>query len=198
MSASQPQNPGAGPPGKGRRQLVLMALLFLGPVVAALALYFMKPDLAPSGSTAHGELITPVVEIPAIDAPANEGATFHGAWTLAVIASDCDQSCADALLQIRQIRLAMGRDMGRIARVLMLTDGARAGDELTAAHAGLRIVNDGEPDLLAQAARFPGDPARSIYLIDPLGNLMMRFERGTGSKEIKADLKRLLKLSSIG
>lgn len=195
MNATDSQTPGTG---NGRRQLVLMALLFLGPVVAALGLYYMKPDLAPTGSTAHGELINPVVQIPAIDAPANEGATFYGAWTLAVVAPACDESCAESLLQVRQIRLALGRDMGRIARVLMLTDGSRAADDLVAAHPGLRIVDDREPELLAQAARFPGEADRSIYLVDPLGNLMMRFERGTESKAIKADLKRLLKLSSIG
>ncbi|MEO1573999.1 MAG: cytochrome C oxidase subunit I [Pseudomonadota bacterium] len=185
-------------PGNGRRQLVLMALLFLGPVVAALGLYYMKPELAPTGSTAHGELINPVVQIPAIDAPANEGATFYGAWTLAVVAPGCDEACAESLLKVRQIRLALGRDMGRIARVLMLTAGGRAEDDLVAAHPDLRVVDDREPELLAQAERFPGNPGDSIYLVDPLGNLMMRFERGTESKAIKADLKRLLKLSSIG
>ena len=185
-------------PGQGRRQLIFMALLFLGPVVAALSLYYFKPDLAPSGSTAHGELLDPIVQIPAIDAPANEGATFYGAWTLTVVAPDCDADCAESLLQIRQIRLALGRDMSRIGRVLMVTGGGTASDTIVAEHPGLRIVDASEPDLVAQAARFPGDPASSVYLVDPLGNLMMRFERGTSSKDIKADLKRLLKLSSIG
>lgn len=195
MSAASPETASdAAGSRKGRRQLVLMALLFLGPVVAALALYYLNPALAPSGSVAHGELVDPVLEIPKLD----EAGTFRGAWTLAVVADECGEACTESLVQIRQIRLSLGRDMGRVARVLMLTGNAGAQDALVAAHPGLRVVDAQEPDLVAQAGRFPGDPASSIYLVDPLGNLMMRFERGTESKWIKKDLKRLLKLSSIG
>jgi len=180
--------------GRGRRQLIMLTVLFLGPVVLAAAFYFFGTDLRPKGSVAHGELISPVVTLPVAD----EQATFRGGWTLAVVANECDTSCAETLVKVRQVRLALGREMERIERGLRLTSGRPAADELVQGQPGLRIVDGSEPELLGLAAKFPGNVDGSLYLIDPLGNLMMRFERDIEPKLLKKDLKRLLKLSSIG
>jgi hypothetical protein len=180
--------------GRGRRQLIMLTALFLGPVVLAAAFYFFGADLRPKGSVAHGELITPVVSLPVLD----EDATFRGGWTLAVVAQDCDTSCAEALVKVRQVRLALGREMERIKRVLLVTGGGSADAQLLEAHPGLRVVDSTEPKLLELAQQFPGDARSSLYLIDPLGNLMMRFDRDVEPKLLKKDIKRLLKLSSIG
>ncbi|MFK7885730.1 MAG: hypothetical protein AB8G16_02605 [Gammaproteobacteria bacterium] len=180
--------------GRGRRQLIMLTALFLGPVILAAAFYFFGVDLRPKGSVAHGELISPVVTLPVAD----QDATFRGGWTLAVVAEACETPCAETLVKVRQVRLALGREMERIERVLLVTGDQPISAELRGAHPGLRVIDDNEPELLALASQFPGDQAGSLYLIDPLGNLMMRFERDVEPKFLKKDIKRLLKLSSIG
>lgn len=181
--------------GKGRRQFLLLVALFLGPVVLAVLLYFGGLDLRPSGSVAHGELISPVVELPIID----DVATFRGAWTLAILdGGECAASCAEALVKIRQIRLSLGREMERIERILVIDGGSPALDQLLTGHPGLQIVDANDPQVARLVADFPGPVADSLYLVDPLGNLMMRFERSAEPKAIRKDLKRLLRLSSIG
>lgn len=181
--------------GKGRRQFLLLVALFLGPVVLAVLLYFGGLDLRPRGSVAHGELISPVVELPVIE----DVATFRGAWTLVVLGDgECDQSCAEALVKIRQIRLSLGREMERIERILVIDDNWPGLEQLMTGHPGLQIVNAGEPQVARVMASFPGPASQSLYLVDPLGNLMMRFDRSAQPKAIRKDLKRLLRLSSIG
>ncbi|MFK8018103.1 MAG: SCO family protein [Gammaproteobacteria bacterium] len=181
--------------GKGRRQFLMLVALFLGPVIAALALYFGGIDLRPKGSVNHGELISPVVQLPAV----GDDEAFRGAWTLGVVAGpSCDESCEQALVMMRQIRLSLGREMERIERVLLIAQEPAQLDRVEQAHPGLLILDARTREFGALAAQFPGDPSVSIYLIDPLGNLMMRFDRATEPKAIRTDLKRLLRLSSIG
>ncbi len=177
---------------KGRRQFMALVVIFLGPVVVAAALYFGGVDLTPRGSVAHGELVSPIVEIPVVES------TFRGEWTLAVVDQTCAESCLETLIKIRQVRLALGREMDRIARVLVLTGDDVLPDDVVQGQPGLVVFDQDSQVTRDLAAKFGGDAANSLYLIDPLGNLMMRFERGIPPKDLKTDLKRLLKLSSIG
>ena len=116
----------------------------------------------------------------------------------------CDERCRAALTLMRQTRLALNADMTRVQRIFLATGNCCDRAYLDAEHPGLLIAladNDAGAALLAA---FPDAlPARtawaSIYVVDPLGNLMMRHApEPAPAKGLLEDLRRLLKLSHIG
>ena len=119
-------------------------------------------------------------------------APLRGKWVL-VTADDaaCPAACERKLYIVRQVRKAQGKDMERIDRLWLLTDGGRPRAELVAALDGGHIAADAG---LAKALPNTAD----IYLVDPLGNLMMRFPAEADPPRMIKDLQRLLKYSSFG
>jgi hypothetical protein len=183
----------------GRRSLILVALVCVLPVVAS---YFMFYVWKPSGYTNYGELLE-VKPLPDVSLRALDGAPFalsdlRGKWVmLAVDTGDCGAPCRDKLFKIRQIRLMQGKDMDRIERVWLVSDGVPPDPELARLHQGARLVDVRGEDL---GALLPAQdrPRDYIYLIDPLGNLMMRYPRDADPNGMKKDFIRLLKVSRIG
>lgn len=182
----------------GRRRFLLLVALFLGPLVAALVLYYGFDGWRPSGNAAHGELLSPMVQL----APGDDQQTpFTQAWTFLVVGgADCPEACAEALLKVRQIRLTLGREMERVGRALLLHGDTAGLDALLAQHPDLQVIDTRAPAAAKMLARIPDAdrPGQWIYLVDPLGNLMMRFAPATDHHDIRTDLRRLLKLSRIG
>lgn len=187
---------------KGRRTLLLVALAFLGPMAVAMALYFTGFQWRPQGTTQHGILFQPARSLP--DLPmtllgAKGGsASLAGKWTLVYIGpGDCAAECRQALVEMRQVRRALGRDMDRVQRLYLVTAGSVDRDFLATEHPGIGLAQ-GEPAatglLQVVGAVQPGD----IFLADPLGNLVMRYPAGTSMKGMHQDLQRLLKISTIG
>ena len=183
---------------KGRLKLVLVALVFLGPLVLSFTLYYLG-DWRPQGSTQNGELLPPV---PLSDAPllaAGEGPRLRGKWTM-IYADEgsCAEACQKTLYETRQIRRSLGKEMSRVQRVFVVTTGAPDAEFLASEHPMLVVAatdTTARQDLLNAIGKFqPGD----IFLVDPIGNLMMRFPQGTEMKAIKEDLVHLLKVSRIG
>ena len=162
-----------------RARAALIAALFLAPIVASLAVYrFAHPQ--PSAN--YGELLLPPTLAPA---PFDR---LRGRWVL--IASDsaaCEAPCREKLYAMRQVRLALGRNASRVARVLVVEDGGAAPPE----DAGLEIVR-------ASLPRGPGNDRDHIYLADPNGNVMMRWSSNPDLLRMYQDLERLLKASQIG
>lgn len=185
---------------RGRKQLLLLAAVFLGPVILAFVVYYGF-DWRPAGSTQHGELLKPPTRLPDIALGAlRDGVapTFRRKWSLIVIAHDgCAEECHAELYETRQARKALSRERDRTQRVLRISgDFDRA--LIEAQHPDLVIVPDDAPAAVALAEYLSEADSAYIYLADPLGNLMMRFPRDTGMKGIHTDLKKLLKLSRIG
>ena len=120
-------------------------------------------------------------------------APLKGKWVLVTIdAAACEATCEKKLYIVRQVRKAQGKDAERIERLWLLTDAAKPRADLVAALEGSRLA-------AADAATlsiFPG--SRDIYLVDPLGNLMMRFPADADPSKMIKDLQRLLKYSSFG
>ena len=136
----------------------------------------------------YGELLTP-------RPLAGPIAPLRGKWVLVTFdAAACGASCERKLYIVRQVRRAQGKDAERIERLWLLTDGGTPRPELLAALDGSRI---GPADAGLRSA-FPGDALASIYLVDPLGNLMMRFPAEPDPSRMIKDLARLLKYSSFG
>jgi cytochrome oxidase Cu insertion factor (SCO1/SenC/PrrC family) len=117
---------------------------------------------------------------------------LRGKWVLVTFdAGACDAYCERKLYVMRQVRRAQGKDMDRIERLWVLTDAGKPRADVLAASEGTRVSSNGNYG-------FPGNPADHIYLVDPLGNLMMRFPRDPDPSRMIKDLQRLMKYSRFG
>lgn len=187
----------------GRWKLFAILAICAAPVVASyLAYYVIKPQ----ARTNYGTLLDPrSYPMPALDASTLDGKpggleAYRGKWImLQVNDADCPQACQDKLFQMRQLRLTQGRDQDRIERVWLVTDRQPVTTLLLREYDGTRLLRVKPQALQAWLPGTAGTtPADHIYLIDPLGNLMMRFPKNGDPNKIKKDLTRLLKASSIG
>jgi hypothetical protein len=195
---------------RGQRQLLLLAALFFVPLAVAFYLYYGADSLRPAGSVAKGELLEPARPLPEVSLPRpGEGATdpgfLRGKWAMIYIGDGaCDPRCREALYLTRQSRIALNKDMDRVQRVFLVT--GRCCDEtfLEREHPDLLVAQlDGEAGdaLLAPFPVYDGVPATEagrIYLVDPLGNLVLSYAATAPDKALLTDLKKLLRLSHIG
>ena len=187
----------------GRRKLLIVAAIFLLPVVAAFALYYGQL-WRPAGSSSKGELITPArpLEVAGLrhaDGTPADATVFADKWSLIYIGDGaCDANCRTALVFARQTRLALNNEMTRVQRIFLSTghccDAAYLGTE----QLGLITLDASSPDAQKFLAQFPANRAQSLFIVDPLGNLMMRHDASHTTKDLLTDLKKLLKLSHIG
>ncbi|WP_371867149.1 SCO family protein [Duganella lactea] len=199
-------------PGRGRWKLLGVLAVCAAPLLASYFMYYVvKPQ---GGQTNYGTLIDPRAHpIPAMASTTLDGKParledYQGKWIMLKVGpSDCAADCQDQLFAMRQLRTMQGKEADRIERVWLITDDQPLDTML------LR-VNDGTHMLRAPAAALaqwlplePGGADRAsdhVYLIDPLGNLMMRFPTGAVSsdvdkvKRVHKDIAKLLKASAIG
>lgn len=178
----------ADPVKRGRVKLAALIAIFALPVVAGSIAYVSGWG---SGTTSnYGTLLPPRP----LDDPALAG--LRGKWVLVQLdRGACDTTCEQKLYYMRQVRRAQGRQMGRVERLWIITDSTPPGPALLKAIEGTHIVHDAK-----LAAAFPAEraPTDHIYLVDPLGNLMLRFPRDPNPSKMLKDLERLLKYSGFG
>jgi hypothetical protein len=180
----------------------LMALLFFGPLAVAVVMYYVGGDQwRPKGSVAHGILLPEPRTLPGGVMVLSGGATadFTGKWSLLYVGrGDCDDACKETLYRTRQVRRALGKEMGRVQRFFIATVGQPDTGFLAAEHPGLLVLPDGlssRDTALATLGQFAdGD----VFIADPRGNVVMRFPAGTAMKDMHQDLVLLLKASQIG
>jgi cytochrome oxidase Cu insertion factor (SCO1/SenC/PrrC family) len=183
-------------------QAWFLAAFFLGPLAVAWVLYF-DSDWRPGGMTNHGELVQPAVPLPPAALPTPEGDRLdpdflHGHWTLIYVSvGPCEEACRRALLDSRQSRLALGRLMDRLQRVYLYTADAPDPTFLAREHPDLLAASlagsEGALVLNALPSREEG-----FWLVDPLGNAMMRYPPDAEPKGMLKDIKKLLRVSRIG
>jgi len=182
-----------------RTKFLLMVAVFMVPVVAAYLAYF---GWRPSGHANYGELlkVTPLQQTAghALDGKPFNLDQLRGKWVMVHVgAASCDASCARQLYLMRQIRIAQGKEQSRIERLWVLTDEGVPDAAFLREHPGLYVWR---PADTAFGAQFTGVQNQSdhVYLLDPLGNLMLRFPAQPDAKRMMKDLKLLLKASQIG
>lgn len=197
-----PETPPAAPPARRSLwrlwPLWLIIVVGLAPFVFSYLAYY---TWQPAGRTHHGELqAQPLPEGALVLA---DGKPFRleqlrGRWMLLMAdEARCDEACVRKLYALRQLRLTQGKDAPRIERVWLLTDGREPPAELLDEYAGTWVVRAAGSELLEGLA--PAGTARDfIYLVDPLGNLVVRYPREAEPRGIIKDLVRLLKTSRIG
>jgi hypothetical protein len=207
--------------GRQRRVAVGLALMFFAPLGLSFYLYYGHGHWLPRGRVNAGDLIEPPRPLPELALPltANEGGAGGGAgttnpqflkgkWTfLYVQRGTCDAECLRHLYDTRQVRIALDREMTRVQRVFIGDADCCDAQELRAAHPDLILIRS-SPDDAPLLALLPGSAStpssqdardfRRIYLVDPLGNLMMSYAADAKPKGMLEDMKRLLRLSSIG
>ena len=198
--------PAAAAPSHWRRYRMLYLLLAVcvAPVVASYTAYYLLP---PAGRTNYGALVEPQRPLPALslrrlDGTAVEAASLRGSWLMVQVdGGECDAACAKKLWQMRQVRLTTGKDADRVGRVWLIVDEAPLATSVIREYDGTMFLR-ARADEVAAFLPLPAGPgarlADHIWLIDPLGNLMMRWPKDADPNRMKKDLIRLLKASGIG
>ena len=179
-----------------RAKLLVLFALFASPIAASLLVYHF---FTPERTSNYGELLPPRPVTGQV-LGREGGGTFRfeelkGQWVL--VASDsgaCPESCARKLVTMRQVRLALGRKASRVARVFVVDDLQRPSPALLEDHAGTIIAITPTGLILPP----PANDRAHIYLIDPRGDVMMRFPAAAEGKKMLRDLDRLLRASQIG
>lgn len=177
-----------------RRVLWLLGLVFFGPLLLAFGIYYGS-SWRPPGSTNHGTLIQPPRPL--------AGAVFRGKWSLVYVGGgDCDADCRKTLYYMRQTHLGLGRLYTRTQRLFVATAPCCNRTYLAHEYPDLITVNAADPatsTIAALLGAFPAaERATGIFVVDPRGNLMMRYDASAPPQGLLDDLKKLLGLSSIG
>ncbi len=182
-----------------RINLVLIFLAFAAPVVAAYLSFYFWP---PAGRTNYGELIKPAA-LP--DAALRDAggkvlalSKLRGKWLIVTVDGvNCDAACDQKLFLMRQVRISLTKEMNRVERVLLVRGPGNVSADLLKKYPGMHVLSGADANLLAQ---FPAgaDLADHIYLVDPLGNVMMRYPKNPDAAGLRRDLSRLLSVSQVG
>jgi len=168
-------------------------------------------DWRPARRVNHGLLITPARPLPEVHLPrvsladghapaAATAGEFRNAWSMVYIgAGNCDERCRQALYVMRQTRLSLNNDMTRVQRVFLSTGDCCAREFLAHEHAGLIVLDATGAAGARLLQSFPqeGRPY-ALYIVDPLGNLMMSYDARQNPQGLLEDLRKLLRLSHIG
>ena len=196
---------------RGRLLLLLLASLFFGPLLLA-SVWYANADRwpLPDQHANHGELIRPVQTLSDISLKDLDGVSLptdilRGRWSLIYPGlATCDAGCQEFLYQIRQVRTALGKHTDRVQRIYLLPSAPTDPSDVQALHElhpDLIVAVLASPDAARRfSSSAPGAPwpGTQLYVVDPLGNLMMRYGIDADPKGILADLERLLRLSQIG
>ena len=191
-------------------QLSLLVLLFLIPPLAAYVLFYS--DFHPAGRVNHGELITPARPLKDVALSTVDGRNFQLSelkekWVLLFLGGpQCTEPCQQNLYKINQVRLAQGKNIGRVSSVFIVPESMPRLEisDVAEAYPGILILfaeADAVTDLRQQLGESGDESLQKlghVYIVDPLGNLMMSYQTGADPSGIRKDLKRLLKLSQIG
>lgn len=188
---------------RDKKVLLALAAIFFIPLMVAWIWFYNVDAFRPGGSVANGDLIQPVrvlgeFSFPRIDVDGEvTDASLHGRWAMVYIGgATCEERCRQSLYEMRQVHTALGRNSVRMQRVYLLVEPSGPAELafFQAEHPGLIMasVAPSAPIL----ANF--DQRGRIYLVDPLGNLMMSYPADASGRDLLDDLKRLFRVSRIG
>ncbi len=188
----------------GRLKMLAILLVCAAPVIASYFTYFV---VRPEGRTNYSTLIAPQVPLPEdlpladLQGRAVAAKSLHGQWLLVVVSgAGCDAACEKQLWLQRQLRETLGRDKDRLDKVWLVVDEQPLRAEtLQAAHAGVPVTVLRVPR--AALAQWLQPEAGKVleqhfYIVDPLGNWMMRAPGDPDAARLRRDLEKLMRGSS--
>ncbi|PQO91207.1 cytochrome C oxidase subunit I [Massilia phosphatilytica] len=191
---------------RGRWMLWLVLLVCASPLIAS---YFTYYVIKPEKRNNYGTLIdqrahpVPAMATTTLDGRPQALEQFKGKWVMLMVGSGaCPDVCQKQLFALRQLRLMQGKEADRIERVWLITDKEPLDTLIIREYDGTHMLR---ADAATVTRWLPVDngttPADHIYLIDPLGHLMMRFPKDPQLQDVRKvykDIYKLLKASAVG
>ncbi|MBP3980113.1 MULTISPECIES: SCO family protein [unclassified Acidovorax] len=187
----------------GRWKMLAVLLVCAAPVIASYLTYYV---VRPEGRRNYGELIQPQRTLPDLATATLDGApaklpALKGQWLLVSVGGGaCEALCQQHLYLQRQLRESVGKEKDRVDWVWLVTDAAPVPPDIAAALQKATVLRVDAPALAQWLEPAAGHAlAEHLYLVDPMGNWMMRFPAGmdaAGAAKAKRDLERLLRASS--
>ena len=192
---------------KGRIVLIALVVFFAAPLFVVMAMY--RFDWHPKGQS-YGDLIEPVVpikltetfkDVKTLDTTVESKMLWHDKWSAVILAEKCEVACQKRLHDARQIHASLEKDMNRLQRILITKQQDLA--DLQKQYPDLVILNQPTADVAALAKQFDVDGVSAytsdrVYMVDPLGNLMLSYSNNVKPVEMRKDWVRLLKYSWAG
>jgi hypothetical protein len=185
----------------GRAKMLLVLLVCAAPVVASYLTYFV---IRPQGRTNYSTLILPTRSMPALTLATLAGrpvdaASLRSQWLLVAVGpSACDKACEQRLYMQRQLREMLGRERDRLDKLWLVTDAGTPAAALRAVieTPGMQVLRADAKQLSTWLAPEAGQPLDAhLYVVDPMGEWMMRVPVGAEPARVKRDLERLLRAS---
>ena len=187
----------------GRLKMLAVLAVCAAPVVASYLTYFViKPD----GRSNYGQLVQPTKSMPDVSLQTLEGqavrsGSLKGQWLLVAVGpAACDTGCEKRLYAQRQLREMLGRERDRLDKVWLVTDAGQPAAPLLAAlraQPEVTMLRWPQPDLARWLAPDAGQALEDhLYLVDPMGEWMMRFPVAFDPAKVKRDIDRVMRASS--
>jgi cytochrome oxidase Cu insertion factor (SCO1/SenC/PrrC family) len=186
----------------GRKILLILSVVFLLPFTMAATLHLL--DLRPSGKS-YGDLVQPprALQIPVLHDAAGKAfkrEQWLKKWNVVMMDSTgCAAPCQAQVHLLKQVHTSLNKDIKRVQRVLLVPTEVKSETfiALQKQYPDLLILTGTEAETAKFAAEF-NVAGGQVYLVDPLGNLMMSYPANMDAKGLFSDLKRLLKNSWAG
>jgi hypothetical protein len=176
----------------GKKELWVLLASFVLPIALGTAFFFLNPGAFTTNTVNYGKFVNPVIATQEQDLvfSNNEQRSINGLWTLVYKTKLCDDLCISSLNDMKTIRILMNENMRRIQRLLLIPNETTDTKNLEV------LVASPSNNLLSKLSKYPNN---SIFLIDPIGNVMMYYDPlDINIKLIVKDLNRLFKYSRIG
>jgi len=175
-----------------RKEFWMLLAMFILPIAFGTLFFYANPNYFSESTVNYGELVRPVIATDAADIEIDSASSLQGIWTMVYVSSRCDNVCEKAVADMKTIRTLMNADMRRIQRMIIIEDNSTpTSDDKALIKA--RITSE----KLTQSLKKYTENA--IYLIDPIGNIMLYYEpQNIDIRLVIKDLKRLFKYSRIG
>ena len=175
-----------------RKEFWMLLAMFILPIAFGTLFFYASPNYFSESTVNYGELVRPVIATDDTDIEIEGSASLEGIWTMVYVSSRCDEACEKAVADMKTIRTLMNADMRRIQRMIIIEDNSTP----TSSDENL-IRARATSEKLTQSLKKYAENA--IYLIDPIGNIMLYYEpQNIDIRLVIKDLKRLFKYSRIG
>jgi cytochrome oxidase Cu insertion factor (SCO1/SenC/PrrC family) len=192
-----------------RTTIILVIVLFLSPLFLSWFVFNYTDYIEMRGTANRGELVTPPRPledyklIDPLDIDRND--TLFGKWSLVYVSDTCDEQCMDNVYRMRQIHLTMDKHSLRVQKVLLLTS-QKAEDlkDVLLEYRGQQFIDIEANDVNELIKQFKLNDADKplqagrLYIVDPLGNLILSYLPDANPRDIYKDLKKLLRASRVG